>query len=65
VPKMKTRKSVAARFKLTATGKLKRAKPGRRHLLTGKSHKRKRQLATSALVDHGHLKTYKRAMCVL
>jgi large subunit ribosomal protein L35 len=65
VTKMKTKKAVAARFKLTATGKLKRARPGKRHILTKKSPKRKRQLATSAYVDKGHLKTYKRVMCVL
>lgn len=64
MPKMKTKKALAARFKLTATGKLKRAKPGRRHILTKKSPKSKRQLRTSAYVDDGHLKTYKRAMCV-
>ncbi len=64
MPKMKTKKALAARFKLTATGQLKRAKPGRRHKLTGKTAKRKRQLATSALVDEGHLRTYKRVMCV-
>jgi large subunit ribosomal protein L35 len=61
---MKTRKAVASRFKLTATGKLKRARPGKRHILTKKTPKRKRQLSTAAYVDDGHLKTYKRAMCV-
>jgi len=64
VPKMKTKKAVAARFKLTATGKLKRAHPGKRHILTKKSPKRKRQLSKPALVDEGQLKTYKRLMCV-
>jgi large subunit ribosomal protein L35 len=64
VPKMKTRKAYAKRFKLTATGKLKRTRPGRRHILTKKSSKRKRSLATPALVDKGQLKTYKKLMCV-
>jgi large subunit ribosomal protein L35 len=64
VPKMKTKKALAARFKVTATGKLKRARPGKRHILTKKSPKRKRQLSTPALVDDGHLKVYKRLMCV-
>jgi large subunit ribosomal protein L35 len=64
VPKMKTKKAVAARFKLTATGKLKRARPGNRHILTKKSPKSKRQARTAAYVDDGHLKTYKRVMCV-
>lgn len=63
--KLKTKKAVAARFKLTATGKLKRSKPGKRHLLTKKSAKRKRQLTRPGLVSDGQLKTYKRLMGVL
>jgi large subunit ribosomal protein L35 len=56
---MKTRKAVKARFKLTAKGKLKRTRPGRRHILTKKSSKRKRSLGKSRLVDSGQLKMYK------
>jgi large subunit ribosomal protein L35 len=65
VPKMKTRKSVTAKFKVTGTGKLKRQRSGRRHLLTHKTSKRKRQLRRPALVDEGQLKTYKLLMGVL
>jgi large subunit ribosomal protein L35 len=64
VPKMKTRKAVASRFRVTATGKLKMSQPGKRHLLTDKPAKRKRQLRNPALLDQGHLKTYKRLMCI-
>jgi len=64
VPKMKTKKALAARFKVTGTGKLKRGRPGKRHILNKKSPKRKRQLSKPALVDEGQLKTYKRLMCV-
>jgi large subunit ribosomal protein L35 len=64
MPKMKSKKAVAARFKVTATGKLKRFRPGKRHILTKKSPKRKQQLSKAALVDEGQLKTYKRLMCV-
>jgi large subunit ribosomal protein L35 len=64
VPKMKTNKAVASRFRVTATGKLKRSRPGKRHILTKKAPKRKRQLSQPALVDTGHLKTYKRVMGV-
>lgn len=64
MPKMKTNKSVASRFKVTATGKLKRGRPGKRHILTKKSSKRKRQLCRPGLVDDGQLKTYKRMMCI-
>lgn len=59
MPKMKTRKAVKARFKLTGTGKLKRTHPGRRHILTKKSANRKRKLAKPALVDQGQLKMYR------
>jgi large subunit ribosomal protein L35 len=64
VPKMKTKKAVKSRFRVTATGKLKRARPGKRHILTKKSPKRKRQLSRPGLVDVGQLKTYKRLMGV-
>ena len=59
MPKMKTRKAMKARFKVTASGKLKRTRPGRRHILTKKSAKRKRSLGKSRLVDAGQLKMYK------
>ena len=65
MPKMKTKKAVAARYRVTATGKLKGARPGKCHIMTKKSPKRKRQLSAAAYVDKGHLKTYKRVMCVL
>lgn len=64
MPKMKTRKAVAGRFRVTATGKLKMSRPGKRHLLTGKTPKRKRQLRRSANVPETKLKTYKRLMCI-
>lgn len=64
MPKMKTKKAVAARFRVTGTGKLKRTRPGLRHILTKKTPKRKRQLSKPALVSDGQLKTYKRLMCV-
>lgn len=49
-PRSKTRKSVAKRFKVTATGKVLRTRPSRRHLLECKSSKQKRKLAKAALV---------------
>ncbi len=64
MPKMKTRKAVAARFKLTGTGKLMRRRPGLRHILTKKTSKRKRQLGKPALVSDAQVKMYKRMMCV-
>jgi len=64
VPKMKTRRAVVARFKVTGTGKLKRSRPGKRHKLTNKSSKRKRQLRGAAIVSKAQTKTYKRLMCI-
>jgi large subunit ribosomal protein L35 len=43
---VKTKKSVAKRFKITATGKVLRARAGKRHLLQAKSPKRRRMLGT-------------------
>lgn len=62
MPKMKTRRAVVAKFKVTATGKLKRRRPGKRHLLTMKTTKRKRKLRRPALVSKTIEKTYKRMM---
>ncbi len=44
MPKMKTRKSAAKRYRVTAGGKVKYKKQGTRHILTKKSSKRKRNL---------------------
>ena len=60
MPKMKTNKSVKSRFKVTGTGKLKRTRPGRRHILTKKTAKRKRHLRRPGLVDKSQKKTYLR-----
>jgi len=64
VPKMKTKKAIAARYRVTANGKLKVSRPGKRHILTKKTSKRKRQLSRPALLSDCLLKTYKRLMCV-
>ncbi len=50
MPKMKTNRGAAKRFKRTASGGFKRAQSFRRHILTKKSTKRKRQLRTAAVV---------------
>lgn len=61
---MKTKKAVAARFRLTGTGKLTYSKPGKRHILTKKTSKRKRQLRRPSSLHEGRLKTYIRLMGV-
>lgn len=64
MPKMKTKKTVCSRFKVTGSGKLLRTRPGRRHKLEKKSSKTKRLLATKGLVSEGMLKKYKVMMGV-
>lgn len=51
MPKIKTNRSAAKRFKKTATGKIKRKKAYHSHILTKKSAKRKRNLRKSGLVS--------------
>ena len=51
MPKMKTHRGAAKRFKKTGTGKLVRSHNNKQHILTKKSPKRKRHLRKGALVD--------------
>ena len=56
MPKMKTHRGAAKRFKRTASGKLRHAKRNRRHILTKKTTKRKRQLRKMNVVAPGEQK---------
>jgi large subunit ribosomal protein L35 len=59
MPKIKTKRAAAKRFRVTGTGKYKRGQSHKRHILTKKSSKRKRQLRGAALVvpqDHARVK---------
>lgn len=51
MPKLKTHKGAAKRFRLTATGKVKRGHSHARHILTKKTNKRKRLLDIDGLVS--------------
>lgn len=51
MPKLKTHKGAAKRFRLTATGKVKRGHSHARHILTKKTAKRKRQLDIDVMVS--------------
>lgn len=53
MPKMKTRRAAAKRFKKTGTGKIKRSKAYTSHLTGKKSAKRVRQLRKSGVVSTG------------
>jgi large subunit ribosomal protein L35 len=60
MPKMKTHRGAAKRFKKTATGKVKRGHAFMSHILTKKSPKRKRKLRQSTLIHEADEKRIKR-----
>ena len=62
MPKMKTKRAAAKRFKATGTGKLKRNKAYKSHILTKKSAKRKRNLRKPAITDQTNVKNMKKVM---
>jgi len=62
MPKMKSHRGAAKRFKITGTGKLKRAKAFKSHILTKKSSKRKRNLRKTDYVDDTVVKTIKKML---
>lgn len=51
MPKLKTHKGVARRFKKTGTGKMTHFRGGRRHLLTGKSSRKQRPMRKASVTD--------------
>ena len=51
MPKLKTHRGAAKRFKKTATGKFKRGKAFKQHILTSKTRSRKRGLKGTAVVS--------------
>jgi large subunit ribosomal protein L35 len=51
MPKMKTKRAAAKRFKLTGTGRIRRGKGGGSHGFQGKSRKRRRRLRDNDMVD--------------
>ncbi|OGQ94018.1 MAG: 50S ribosomal protein L35 [Deltaproteobacteria bacterium RIFOXYD12_FULL_57_12] len=56
MPKMKTKRGAAKRFKMTGTGKIARSKAFSSHILTKKTTKRKRGLRKSGLVDDADMR---------
>jgi len=56
MPKLKTHKGAAKRFKKTGTGKIKRHKAFLRHILTSKKKKRKKHLGADVLVSDADYK---------
>ena len=60
MPKIKTNKAAAKRFRVTGTGKIKRQKAYKSHILTKKNSKRKRALRQATQLDKANIKGVKR-----
>ena len=62
MPKMKTSRAAAKRFKVTGTGKLKRNKAYKGHILTKKTTKTKRNLRKATMTDETNVKNMKKIL---
>lgn len=62
MPKIKSHRGAAKRFKFTGTGKIMRAKGYKSHLLTGKTRKRKRSLRKKTVVNPVSVTAIKRIL---
>jgi large subunit ribosomal protein L35 len=62
MPKMKTKRGAAKRFRFTGTGKVRRNRAYLRHILASKTRKQKRRLGKPALASPGDEKNIKRML---
>lgn len=62
MPKLKSNRAAAKRFKVTGSGKVARAKAFKSHILTKKSPKRTRHLRQGTLVDSANIKSLRRML---
>ncbi|GAF35982.1 50S ribosomal protein L35 [Lentilactobacillus farraginis] len=62
MPKQKTNRAAAKRFKKTANGGIKSAHAYTSHRFHGKTKKQRRQLRGTHMMDHTNLKTYKKLL---
>ena len=62
MPKMKTSRAAAKRFKVTGTGKLIRNKAYKSHILTKKTRKRKRNLRKATVMDQSNVRNMKKIL---
>ncbi len=60
MPKIKSNKAASKRFKKTGTGKLRRNRAYKGHILTKKTRKRKRKLRKSTIANHADLRRLRR-----
>jgi len=62
MPKLKTNRGAAKRFRVTGSGKFARARANKSHILTKKTAKRKRRLRRSTLVDAANVTAVRRML---
>lgn len=62
MPKLKTKKALAKRMRVTKKGKIKRRRAGKGHILTKKTRKRKRSLRTADLVSRSDKEIMRRLL---
>lgn len=62
MPKLKTNRAASKRFTMTGTGKLKRQKAGKQHILTKKTRKNKRDLRKAEMVDKSNVLNMKKML---
>lgn len=62
MPKMKTKSGAKKRFKVTGSGRIKRAQAFKRHILTKKTSKNKRQLRGAVMVNASDIASVKAMM---
>ena len=62
MPEIRTNRAAAKRFKVTGTGKLKRNKAYKSHILTKKSTKRKRNLRQATITDATNVRNMKKVL---
>ena len=62
MPKQKTKRGASKRFKVTGTGKIKRFRANKSHILTKKHPKRKRRLRKGTLVAHADERRIRRVL---
>jgi len=63
MPKMKTKSAAKKRFSITASGKMKRSKANKQHILGKKSNKRKRHLRGTTVADKTNEKAIRKMLC--
>ncbi len=62
MPKMKTHRGAAKRFRVTGTGKIKRNRANKSHIMTGKTSKRTRMLRQGTMVNDANMVDVRRML---